>query len=227
VARASSRPEADSPLASAAVLTGAAELGVDLSGSQADQLVRFAALLVRWNAVHNLTAISSPTGVLSHHLLDSLAILPLISSICGEKPCRVLDVGSGGGLPGIPLAIARPRWRVTVVDKVQKKVAFLVQAKLELGLTNLDCLHARVEDVEAPPFDVIVARAFSSLEEFVRVSAHLLAPGGHWAAMKGAYPKEELADLERTMPGVRVVDAVKLTVPRLDAERHLILLHRP
>lgn len=221
------RPEADSPLASATVLAGAAELGVDLSGSQADQLVRFAALLVRWNAVHNLTAISSPASILSHHLLDSLAILPSISSIFGEKPCRILDVGSGGGLPGIPLAIARPRWHVTVVDKVQKKAAFLVQARLELGLTNLDCLHARVEAVEAPPFDLIVSRAFSSLEDFVRVSAHLMAPGGRWAAMKGVYPAAELTDLARTMPGVRVVDAVKLVVPRLDAERHLILLQRP
>jgi len=227
VARASLQPEADSPLASAAVLAGATELGVDLSASQADQLAHFAALLVRWNAVHNLTAISSPASVLSHHLLDSLAILPLMSSIFGEKPCRVLDVGSGGGLPGVPLAIARPHWQVTVVDKVQKKVAFLVQAKLELDLSNLDCIHARVEEVEAPPFDLIVSRAFSSLEEFVRVSAHLLAPGGRWAAMKGVYPKEELADLARTRPGIRVVDAVKLAVPRLDAERHLILMQRP
>ena len=227
MARASLRPDADSPLAPADVLAGAAELGVDLSGAQADQLVRFAALLVRWNAVHNLTAISSPASILSHHLLDSLAILPPLAPIFGEKQCRVLDVGSGGGLPGIPLAIARPHWQVTVVDKVQKKVAFLTQAKLELGLSNLDCLHARVEDVEAPPFDLIVARAFSSLEDFVRVSAHLLAPGGWWAAMKGVYPNAELAELARAMPDVRVVDVVKLDVPRLDAERHLILLQRP
>lgn len=221
------RPEADSPLTSAAVLAGAAELGVDLSGPQADRLVRFAALLIRWNAVHNLTAISSPASILSHHLLDSLAILPAITSIVGEKPGRVLDVGSGGGLPGIPLAIARPNWHVTVVDKVQKKVAFLMQAKVDLGLTNLDCRHARVEAVEAPRFDLIVSRAFSSLEDFVRVSAHLLAPGGCWAAMKGVYPEAELAGLARTMPDVRVVDTVKLVVPRLDAERHLILLQRP
>lgn len=227
MARASSRPEVDAPLARSDVLAGAAALGVELSGPQADQLVRFAALLVRWNAVHNLTAISSPASVLSHHLLDSLAILPPTSSIFGEKRCRVLDVGSGGGLPGIPLAIARPHWQVTVVDKVQKKVAFLTQAKLELALANLDCLHARVEDVESPPFDLVVSRAFSSLEDFVRVSAHLLAPGGWWAAMKGVYPSSELAGLARTMPDVRVVDVVKLDVPRLDAERHLILLQRP
>jgi 16S rRNA (guanine527-N7)-methyltransferase len=227
VARASSRPEVDAPLARSDVLAGAAALGVELSGPQADQLVRFAALLVRWNAVHNLTAISSPASVLSHHLLDSLAILPPTSSIFGEKRCRVLDVGSGGGLPGIPLAIARPHWQVTVVDKVRKKVAFLTQAKLELALANLDCVHARVEDVESPPFDLVVSRAFSSLEDFVRVSAHLLAPGGWWAAMKGVYPSSELAALARTMPDVRVVDVVKLDVPRLDAERHLILLQHP
>ena len=209
------------------MLAGAAGLGVELSGAQADQLVRFAALLVRWNAVHNLTAISSLASILSHHLLDSLAILPRMSSIFGEKHCRVLDVGSGGGLPGIPLAITRPQWQVTVVDKVEKKAAFLTQAKLELGLSNLDCLHARVEDVDAPPFDLIVSRAFSSLEDFVRVSAHLLAPGGWWGAMKGVYPSAELAELARAMPDVRVVDVVKLDVPRLDAERHLILLQRP
>ena len=227
MARANSRPDAGSPPGPSEVLAGAAELGIELSGAQADQLVRFAALLVRWNAVHNLTAISSPASILSHHLLDSLAILPLTSSIFGEKSCRVLDVGSGGGLPGIPLAIVRPHWQVTVVDKVQKKAAFLTQARLELGLSNLVCLHARVEDVAAPPFDLIVSRAFSSLVDFVRVSAHLLGPGGWWAAMKGVHPDAELAGLERGMPDVRVIDVVKLHVPRLDAERHLILLQRP
>ncbi|MGE5161032.1 MAG: 16S rRNA (guanine(527)-N(7))-methyltransferase RsmG [Betaproteobacteria bacterium] len=213
-------------LAATDLLAGAAELGVELSAEQADQLVRFAALLVRWNAVHNLTAIDSPAGILSHHLLDSLAILPSLALICSHLQCKVLDVGSGGGLPGIPLAIARPPWRVTVVDKVQKKAAFLLQAKLELGLSNLDCLHARVEDVRTPPFDLIVSRAFSSLADFVRVSAHLLAPGGWWAAMKGTHPKDELAGLAGAMPDVRVVDVVKLAIPRLAAERHLILLQR-
>ena len=227
MARANSQPDADAPLASADVLAGATALGVELSGSQVDQLVRFAALLVRWNAVHNLTAINSPASILSHHLLDSIAIVPPLALIFGELQCRVLDVGSGGGLPGIPLAIAQPRWRVTLVDKVQKKVAFLTQAKLELNLANLDCLHARVEDVHTPPFDLIVSRAFSSLVDFARVSAHLLAPGGWWAAMKGARPEDELADLARAMPDVRVFDVVKLAVPRLDAERHLILLQRP
>lgn len=226
MAQASSRPEAEAPLAPADVLAGAAELGTELSLRQAEQLVRFAALLVRWNAVHNLTAIMSPPSILSHHLLDSLAILPPLAPIFGQRPCRVLDVGAGGGLPGIPLAIAQPPWRVTLVDKVQKKVAFLLQAKLELGLSNLECLHARVEDVRTPPFDLIVSRAFSSLADFVRVSAHLLAPGGRWAAMKGTHPKDELDELAQAMPDVRAVDVVKLAIPRLNAERHLILLQR-
>ena len=197
-----------------------------LTDEQTDLLVRFAALLVRWNAVHNLTAIGSCDGVFSHHLLDSLAILRPISSIFGERSLRVLDVGAGGGLPGIPLGIARSQWQVTLVDKVQKKVAFLTQAKLDLGLRNLACVHARVEELVAPPFDLIVSRAFSSLVDFVRVSGHLLAPGGWWAAMKGVYPEAELKDLTSTLPGIRVVDVVKLDVPRLDAERHLILLQR-
>ena len=227
MARANSRPEADPPLASAALIAAAAELDAVLTNEQADLLVRFAALLVRWNAIHNLTAISSFSGVLSHHLLDSLAILRPISSIFGQSARRVLDVGAGGGLPGIPLAIARPPWQLTLVDKAQKKVAFLTQAKLELGLRNLACVHARVEEMDAPPFDLIVSRAFSSLVDFVGVSGHLLAPGGWWAAMKGVYPKAELKDIRSTLPGIRVVDVVKLDVPRLDAERHLILLQRP
>lgn len=214
-------------MSSAAILDGARELGVSLSAAQADCLARFSALLARWNAVHNLTAIDSPASVLSHHLLDSLAILPAIASIVGEKPIAVLDVGAGGGLPGIPLAIARPMWSVTLVDKVQKKVAFLTQARLELGLANVECVHARAEVWNHAGFDLIVSRAFASLQDFVRVSQHLLAPGGWWGAMKGAVPKAEIADLAREFPEVRLVDIVKLDVPRLGAERHLILLQRP
>ncbi|MGZ8255798.1 MAG: 16S rRNA (guanine(527)-N(7))-methyltransferase RsmG, partial [Burkholderiaceae bacterium] len=180
-----------------------------------------------WNAIHNLTAIDTPGNVLSHHLLDSLAILPRIDHIFGENSPTVLDIGSGGGLPGIPMAVAKPKWQVTLVDKVQKKVAFLTQARVDLGLTNIACLHARAEALRAGPFDLIVSRAFASLEDFIRVSAHVLAPGGWWAAMKGSVPKAEIVDLARAFPDVRVVDIVKLDVPRLGAERHLILLQRP
>jgi 16S rRNA (guanine527-N7)-methyltransferase len=197
-----------------------------LPDGAAAQLARFAALLTRWTAVHNLTSIRSPTEVLSHHLLDSLAIVLPIEAIFAETPLRLLDVGSGGGLPGVPLAIARPDWRVTLIDKVEKKVAFLTQAKLELGLGNVECQHVRAEDWRHEPFDLIVSRAFSTLADFVRVSRQLLAPGGWWAAMKGVRPAEELEALTRAFPEVRVADIVKLRVPRLDAERHLVLLQR-
>jgi len=227
VARASLPPEARTAIAPADVIDGAHELGVDLTSRQGDQLARFAALLVRWNAVHNLTAIDAPETVLSHHLLDSLSLLQPIARIYGQKKLRVLDVGAGGGLPGIPLAVAKPEWHVTLVDKVQKKVAFLTQARVELGLTNLECVHARAEELATGPFDLIVSRAFASLEEFVRVSARLIAPDGWWAAMKGAVPRAEIAQLASAFPEVRVADIVKLDVPRLGAERHLILLQRP
>lgn len=226
MARVSLPPEAAKALTPAEILGGVRELGLDLTPEQGDRLARYAALLVRWNAVHNLTAIDAPGNVLSHHLLDSLAVLPLISRIFGEKEISVLDIGSGGGLPGIPLAVARPDWRVTLVDKVEKKIAFLIQARLELGLANVECFHARAEDLSAGPFDLIVSRAFASLEDFVRVSRHLLASGGWWAAMKGTLPKAEIAQLGQAYPDVRVVDIVKLDIPRLGAERHLILLQR-
>lgn len=226
MARASSSPEAAPALAADEILAGARQLGLMLDLRQGDRLARFAALLVRWNAVHNLTALDAPAQVLSHHLLDSLAILQPLANIFGQKTASILDVGSGGGLPGIPLAIARPEWRATLVDKVEKKVAFLTQCKVELGLTNVQCVHGRAEELKLDPFDLIVSRAFASLAEFVRVTRHLLAPGGWWGAMKGAVPLGEIEELRRAYPEVRVADIVKLDVPRLGAERHLILLQR-
>lgn len=226
MARASSRPDAGPGVLPEAIRTGAVELGVRLTALQAERLARFAALLVRWNAVHNLTTIAGPGQILTHHLLDSLAILPSIDSIFLEKQISVLDVGSGGGLPGLPLAIARPAWRVTLLDKVEKKVAFLTQARLELGLSNVECRHARAEDLSDVAFDLVVSRAFASLSDFVGVTRHLLARGGWWAAMKGQVPTGELADLRRAFPQVQVAEIVKLDLPRLGAERHLILLQQ-
>lgn len=208
-----------------AVISGATELGLDLSASQSDALARYAALLLRWNAVHNLTAIEAPAHVLTHHLLDSLAIVPEVQRIASERPMRVLDVGAGGGLPGVALAIAAPNLHVTLVDKVQKKIAFLTQAKLELALDNVECVHVRVETMQtASPFELIVARAFASLTEFVGLTRHLLAPQGWWFAMKGALPSDELRELKRLMPDVRVDRTVRLQVPHLSAERHLVLM---
>jgi 16S rRNA (guanine527-N7)-methyltransferase len=205
----------------------AAALGVALDVSQCARLVQFAALLARWNRVHNLTAIERPGQMLTHHLLDSLAVAPTLAA--RASALRVLDVGSGGGLPGVPLAIARPQDQYTLLDKVAKKVAFVTQARAELGLGNVVPVHARVEDYRAPrydvaPFDVIVSRAFAALADFVRVTRHLLAPGGCWCAMKGTLPAQELQELAAAGAAVRVVGTVKLRVPRLDAERHLVLL---
>ena len=212
------------PVSADAITSGAAELGLQLSSSQSDALARYAALLLRWNAVHNLTAIQAPADVLSHHLLDSLAIVPEVQRVAGDAATRVLDVGSGGGLPGVALAIAAPNLQVTLVDKVQKKVAFLTQVMVELGLYNVDCVHSRVETLKAEsPFELIVARAFASLTEFIGLTRHLLAPGGWWFAMKGALPSDELNELKRVLPDVRA-RTVRLDVPRLNAERHLVLM---
>jgi 16S rRNA (guanine527-N7)-methyltransferase len=203
---------------------GAAELGVTLDPTQLTQLGAFAGLLLRWNRVHNLTAIQQPDQVVSHHLLDSLALVPSLKQQARGRVLRVLDVGAGGGLPGIPLAIALPGLHITLLDKVAKKTAFLQQVKLELGLRNVEVEQARVEDYRAAPFDVIVARAFSSLADLVRLTRRLLSPAGHWYAMKGALPCSEIKELDDLRLPVRVMRTVKLRVPHLDAERHLVLI---
>ncbi|HEU0204802.1 MAG TPA: 16S rRNA (guanine(527)-N(7))-methyltransferase RsmG [Burkholderiaceae bacterium] len=185
--------------------------------------MRFAALLLRWNAIHNLTAIERAADVGPLHLLDSLAIIPALQDRAPPGELRILDVGSGGGLPGIPLAIAWPHAHVVLLDKVRKKTAFLQHAKTQLQLANVEVAHARVEAWQAPPFPLIVSRALTTLSDFVALTDHLLAEGGLWAAMKGALPVEEIAALPTT---VRAIAAVKLRVPLLAAERHLILLRR-
>lgn len=205
---------------------GATQLGLHLEPAQLARLVQFAELLQRWNRVHNLTALG-PRETLAHHLLDSLSVVPTIVArrpVAATEPLRVLDVGAGGGLPGVPLAIAAPQVHVTLLDKVAKKAAFLQQVKVELALHNAEVVNARVESIHLAPFDVIVARAFASLTELVRLTRPLLAAGGCWCAMKGVLPREEIAALEAADPGVRVSQVVKLHVPRLDAERHLVLI---
>ncbi len=195
---------------------GVAALGLALPKGAEAKLLAYLALLDKWNRVYNLTAVRDAERMVSHHLLDSLAAVPYFR---GET---VLDVGSGGGLPGIPLAIARPELQVTLIDSIAKKTAFLLQAKAELGLANLNVVTGRVEDFRSETgFDVITSRAFSDLKEFVTLTRHLLRPGGRWLAMKGLYPNEEIALLPH---GVKVSADHALVVPGLDASRHLIVL---
>jgi 16S rRNA (guanine527-N7)-methyltransferase len=208
----------------AELAAGAKVLGVELSAEQADRLAGYAGLLQRWNAVYNLTAIDSPPDVLTHHLLDSLSIVPHLLRKLDLQSARILDVGSGGGLPGIPLAIAAPALHVTLLDKVGKKTAFQLQAKVELGLSNVEVAQSRVEDFRpARPFDVIVSRAFAALGEFVTLTERLLATSGFWAAMKGPAATGELTGL---LAKVRVTEDIPLTVPGLAAERRLLILER-
>jgi 16S rRNA (guanine527-N7)-methyltransferase len=195
---------------------GIAGLGLALPEGAEAKLLDYLALLDKWNRVYNLTAVRDAGRMVSLHLLDSLAAAPYFQ---GET---VLDVGSGGGLPGIPLAIARPELRVTLVDSIAKKTAFLQQAKAELGLGNLNVVTSRVEDYRPEArFDVITSRAFSDLKEFVTLTRHLLEPGGRWLAMKGLYPNEEISVLPAD---VKVSADHLLVVPGLEASRHLIIL---
>ncbi|WNC89806.1 16S rRNA (guanine(527)-N(7))-methyltransferase RsmG [Paraburkholderia sp. FT54] len=200
---------------------GVRELGLHLSDAQLGKLLDYVALLSKWNAVYNLTAIRDPRQMLIQHILDSLSIVPHLAPL---GPSSVLDVGSGGGLPGIVLAIVLPQWTVTVNDIVHKKTAFQAQAKAELGLANLSVVTGRVETLqpgaEVPAkFDVIVSRAFAELADFVTLARHLVAEQGAIWAMKGVRPDGEI---ERLPAGAHVEQIIRLNVPSLDAERHLI-----
>ncbi|MDP1929013.1 MAG: 16S rRNA (guanine(527)-N(7))-methyltransferase RsmG [Thiobacillus sp.] len=200
---------------------GIAALGLALPEGAVAKLLAYVALLDKWNRVYNLTAVRDPERMVSHHVLDSLAAVPFFQG-GSPKLVSVLDVGSGGGLPGIPLAIARPELQVTLIDSIAKKTAFLLQAKAELGLANLNVVTSRVEDFRPQAgFDVITSRAFSDLKEFVTLTRHLLKPTGNWLAMKGLIPHEEIESLPNW---VRVSANNALAVPGLEASRHLIVL---
>lgn len=197
-------------------------LGLAPTDAQLAALARYADLLQRWNATYNLTAIRDPSEILTHHLADCLTVVPpLLRHGAGG---RLLDVGSGGGLPGVVIAVMAPRWDVTCVDTVGKKAAFIRQAAGTLGLPNLHAAHARVEQLKAAPFDVITARAFSSLADLVRLTAPQLTPTGVWMAMKGKDPAEERAALP---PEVTVFYVEQLQVPGLNAERCLVWMRLP
>lgn len=197
---------------------GLAALGIASAQPAKQQLLAHLALIEKWNRVHNLTAIRELPRMVSHHVLDSLAVVPHLSA------SRIADIGSGAGFPGMPLAIVWPQARVTLVESSHKKAAFLRQAVIELGLTNIDIVPDRVERV--PPecgFDLVISRAFSDLAEFVRLAGPWVASGGMLAAMKGVYPHEELAQLPQ---GYRVREVKPLCVPGLQGERHLVLVDR-
>lgn len=189
-----------------------------------DRFVAYVELLAKWNRTYNLTAIREPERMVTHHVLDALAVLPHLPDEAARPALRVLDVGSGGGVPAIPLAIARPSWHVVALDSNHKKGAFLQQAVIELRLPNVEVAVARVEDYRPPaPFDVVISRAFSDLATFVDAGARHLAERGQLVAMKGVFPDEEIAQLPA---GFRVVATPSLSVPGLEAQRHLIVMER-
>lgn len=202
---------------SAALRSGLAELGITVSESQHAKLVRYVELLHKWNKVYNLTAIRDPQEMVSHHLLDSLAVLPYL------WPKNWLDVGCGAGLPGLVLAIMRPEWRFTMLDSNSKKTGFVQQAIIELQLSNVSVHCARVEEfVAQEAFDGITSRAFTELGDFIQMTQHLLAADGRWAAMKGIAEKE----LQTVPEGYLVNSVTSLHVPKIQAARSLVVVSR-
>jgi 16S rRNA (guanine527-N7)-methyltransferase len=197
----------------------AAELGLAPDDATVDSLLAYLGLLQRWNATYNLTAVRDPADMLTQHLVDCLAVVAPLRRERAPGGCRILDVGSGGGLPGVVLAIMRPEDTVTCVDTVGKKAAFIRQVALELRLRNLTAEHARVEQWRGAPFDVVTSRAFASLSDFVHLTERHLARAGVWVAMKGKRPDDEIAAL----PGhIDMFHVELLTVPGLAADRCLV-----
>jgi 16S rRNA (guanine527-N7)-methyltransferase len=234
------------PLDRAAAQADAAALGLALTDDQALRLLRYLDLLQRWNATYNLTAVRDPAAMWVQHVLDCMAAVPPVRRflralpLAGDRRPRILDVGSGGGLPAVVWALLLPDADVVAADAVGKKAAFIRQAAGALVLPHLHARHARVESLREPPFDLITSRAFASLPDFTRLTRHLLAPGGRWAAMKGKPPDDELRALAR--PGASsapnppsppsgdpalMFHVEPLRVPGLDADRCLVWLGRP
>jgi 16S rRNA (guanine527-N7)-methyltransferase len=196
---------------------GIKELSLGLDDKQHEQLLDYLALLFKWNSVYNLTSVRDPMQMVTHHLLDSLAAVPAFA-----EAVNVLDVGAGGGLPGIVLAIARPGMKVSLIDTVHKKTAFLKQVKAELELANVTVYTAKVQELQVQQkFDVITSRAFADLSDFVNWSGQLLAEDGKFIALKGVAPADEQ---ERLPAPWKVSDLKPLQVPGLDAERHLVFI---
>jgi len=209
---------------SACLADGLGALGLALDGAQQAQLLDYLEALERWNRVYNVTAVREPERMLIQHVLDSLAVIgPLRRCLAARPPyghpIRLLDVGSGAGLPGVAIAIAMPEIQVTCVDASARKAAFVTHVAGLLGMSRLRGVHARAQNLEDGLFDIVTARAFSSLADLVRWTAQLLRPGGVWMAMKGRHPAEELAALPASLD---VFHVERLTVPGLEAERCLV-----
>lgn len=200
------------------LVSGLQALELVLSGDQIDKLMSYLTLLEKWNKVYNLTAIRDPEEMLVKHLLDSLAIVPFIS---GE---RLIDVGTGGGLPGIPLAICYPEKQIDLLDSNSKKTRFLIQAKAALGLVNTQVIHSRVEEYKPNPlYDGVISRAFAAMEDMLYWTHHLIPVGGSWWAMKGQKEFEDLSSLTDKLPGlVKIQEVIELHVPNLNAQRILV-----
>lgn len=223
----------------AALLAGLQTLGLPLPDEQVTRLLRYLDLIARWNKTYNLTAVRDPNEMLTQHLLDCLAVVTPLARAAAEltragmagqgatghdQPAlRLLDVGSGAGLPGVVLAITHPEWAVTCVDTVGKKAAFIRQVGVELGLRNLTATHQRVEEMTVPAFHIVTSRAFASLLDFVSLTRERLAPGGVWAAMKARLADEERAAVPAD---VQMFHVEPLAVPGLDAQRCVVWMRR-
>lgn len=198
-----------------ALQDGLRALGLALAPAAQEKLIAYVELLAKWNQAYNLTAVRDPGQMIARHLLDSLAILPVV------RGPRVLDIGSGAGLPGIPLGLVRPDLKFVLLDSNAKKTRFIIQAVAELGLKNVEVVQARVEKYQpAAKFDTLIARAFAGIADMLSVSAPLCAPGGRWLAMKGVYPQEELS----AIPPGYTIETQQLQVPGLDAARHVVII---
>ncbi|MGB5325095.1 MAG: 16S rRNA (guanine(527)-N(7))-methyltransferase RsmG [Pseudomonadales bacterium] len=210
-------PASSSP---ASVLAqGLEKLPLKITNNDSERLLHYIELLAHWNRKHNLTAVRDVQEMVPLHLLDSLAILPFL------PPGRLLDLGSGAGLPGIPLAIAQPGREIVLLDASFKRVVFLREVIRKLALPNVQALHARAEQASLPAFDVITTRGFASLCKTIEQSEHLLSPKGFWVAMKGRYPGKELAELGQRDNSRGYLHRIEpLLVPGLDAERHILLI---
>jgi 16S rRNA (guanine527-N7)-methyltransferase len=196
---------------------GIAAIGLAIPSETQALLLQYLALIQKWNSVHNLTALREPDAMLVRHLLDSLAIAPHLSGV------RIADIGSGAGLPGIPLALAHSEWHLALIESNHKKAIFLQQVRIELDIKNIEVVAGRVENFRSDEgFDVVISRAFSDLADFIKLAAHLCKPGsGKLAAMKGIYPHEELSQLPSQ---VAVEKILPIAVPGLDGERHLVMI---